>query len=235
MSNITRKDNPATLRALREADSWIFDLDNTLYPAACRLFSEVGDRIRAYVATALGLTHDDAHNLQKQYLLEYGTTLRGMMSVHGTDPSDYLDYVHDINLAPVQPDPTLNAALERLPGRKMIFTNADTNHAERVLNRLGITHHFEAIFDVVAGGYLPKPAPAVYDAMVRQFNITPSRSVMVEDMARNLIPAAALGMTTVWIRTDLNWHGDVDGDLGNHVHHITDDLTSWLSDVVDAY
>ncbi|MGY8992902.1 MAG: pyrimidine 5'-nucleotidase, partial [Rhodospirillales bacterium] len=186
-------------------------------------------------ATALGLTHDDAHNLQKQYLLEYGTTLRGMMSVHGTDPSDYLDYVHDINLAPVQPDPTLNAALERLPGRKMIFTNADTNHAERVLNRLGITHHFEAIFDVVAGGYLPKPAPAVYDAMVRQFNITPSRSVMVEDMARNLIPAAALGMTTVWIRTDLNWHGDVDGDLGNHVHHITDDLTSWLNDVVDAY
>jgi putative hydrolase of the HAD superfamily len=232
MSDITRKDDPATFRALRDAESWVFDLDNTLYPSACRLFAEVGDRIRQYVATALDLSHDEAHNLQKQYLVEYGTTLYGMMSVHGTDPRDYLDYVHDINLAPVQPAPDLNAALGRLTGRKLIFTNADTSHAERVLDRLGITHHFEAIFDVVAGGYVPKPAPAVYDAMVQRFDVTPSRSVMVEDMARNLVPAAALGMTTVWVRTDLDWHGD--GDTGDHVHHVTDNLTGWLCNVVDA-
>lgn len=232
MTDTPPRDEPSTLRELRDSDTWIFDLDNTLYPASCRLFAEVGDRIRQYVATALDLTHEEAHVLQKQYLVEYGTTLRGMMSVHQADPVDYLDYVHDIDISPVVPAPALNAALERLPGRKLIFTNADTKHADRVLDRLGITHHFEAIFDVVAGGYLPKPAPAVYDDMIRQFGIAPSRAVMVEDMARNLVPAAALGMTTVWVRTDLDWHGD--DDAGDHVHHVTDDLAGWLGDVTGS-
>ena len=215
--------------ALREAETWVFDLDNTLYPASSRLFAEVGDRIRAYVAQALGLSHDEAHVVQKRFLTEYGTTLRGMMSVHGTDPTDYLDYVHDIDLAPIQAAPDLDAALARLPGRKLIFTNADTRHADRVLARLGIAHHFEAIFDVVASGYVPKPAPVVYDALVGLYAIAPARAVMVEDMARNLVPAAALGMTTVWVRTDLNWHGDA--DEGDHIHHVTDDLVTWLGGV----
>jgi putative hydrolase of the HAD superfamily len=210
-------------------ETWVFDLDNTLYPKSCNLFAGVETLIRDFVAETLGLDPGQAFDLQKHYFREYGTTLRGLMTHHDVDPHAFLDHVHAIDLTPVLPDARLEAALARLSGRKIIFTNADTSHALRVLDRLGVGHHFDAVFDIVDGDFVPKPDPAIYAKLVARHRIDPGRTVMVEDIARNLAPAAALGMTTVWLRSDDPWGGG-DAD-GGHVHVTIDDLTSWLEDV----
>jgi len=178
---------------------------------------------------ALGLGWDDAHKKQKSFFREYGTSMRGMMTMHGTSPDEYLEYVHDIDLSPVPFAPALDAALARLPGRKVIFTNGSTKHAENVTRKLGILQHFDGIFDIVDSQFTPKPDFAVYEKMIAAFKIDPNTSVMVEDMAKNLIPAAALGMTTVWVRTDTDWA--TEGSEGEHIHHIVDDLTAWLEQI----
>jgi len=208
-------------------EDWIFDLDNTLYCASTNLFGQVGARIKSFVADYLNLEPEEAFKVQKKYFREYGTTLRGMMECHNVDPTAYLNHVHDIDLSVMPPDPALDKALEALPGRKIIFTNADLGHAERVMERLGISRHFEAIYDIVACEYVPKPDPVVYKALVARFDLQPERTVMVEDMACNLKPAADMGMTTLWIRNDNDWGKE--GWDGEHVHHITDDLASWLA------
>lgn len=184
-------------------------------------------RIKSFVAEFLQLELDEAFKVQKQYFREFGTTLRGLMERHDVDPTAYLDHVHDIDLTIVAADPALDKALENLPGRKIIFTNADLGHAERVLERIGIGRHFEAIFDIVDCDYVPKPDPTVYQALVTRFDIEPARTVMIEDMARNLKPAADMGMTTLWVRTDNDWGKE--GSDGEYVHHITDDLAAWLA------
>lgn len=212
---------------------WIFDLDNTLYSETCNLFSQVDIRIKSFVADFLGLPPDEAYKLQKQYFAQYGTTLRGLMERHDVDPAAYLDHVHDIDLDVVPPAPALDRALEALRGRKIIFTNADLGHARRVMERLGISRHFEAVYDIVACDYVPKPDPSVYQALVARFGLDPQHTVMVEDMARNLKPAADLGMTTVWVRNDNDW-GRAGSDA-QHVHHITDDLADWLSQYAASY
>ena len=217
---------------------WVFDLDNTLYPAHCNLFAQVDVRIRDYVSRYLGLGADAAYRLQKDYFRDHGTTLRGMMHHHGMDPGPYLAYVHDIDLAAVEPDPLLARALAALPGRKVVFTNGSTAHAERVMDRLGVAAAFEAVFDIEAADYIPKPAPAAYDALVRRHAIDPHDAVMVEDIARNLEPAARMGMTTVLVRTDGRFGpparpGDRSGDRARPpaaaIHHTVDDLPRWLA------
>ncbi len=214
--------------------AWVFDLDNTLYPARCDLFAQVDVRIRDYVAGFLGLGADAAHRLQKAYFRDHGTTLSGMMLHHRMDPEPYLAYVHAIDLTPVEPDPLLAAALAALPGRKIVFTNASTAHAERVMDRLGVAAHFEAVFDVAQAGYIPKPDPRTYAALVRRHGLAAGDTVMVEDIVRNLVPAARLGMTTVWVRTDgryapptgLEPAGVTDPAA---IHHTVDDLSAWLA------
>jgi putative hydrolase of the HAD superfamily len=216
-------------------DAWVFDLDNTLYPASCRLFAQVEVRIRDYVARYLGLDADAAHRLQKTYFREHGTTLRGMMSHHGMDPDPFLDYVHDIDLSAVRSDPALDAALGRLEGRKIVFTNGSSAHAARVLERVGVARHFAAIFDIADAGYVPKPEPRVYDALVRRHGIAPRASAMVEDIARNLVPAAGIGMTTIWVRGGDSRPEDglaaPDASVLAAVDHVVDDLASWLADL----
>ncbi len=214
---------------LRDAETWIFDLDNTLYPAAIDLFGQIDDRMRAFIARFLGLDLDAAYALQKQYFNLYGTSMRGLMDRHGMDPAPFLAHVHDIDVSVLDPSPLLEEALAALPGRKLVFTNASVAHAERVLNQLGVTHHFADIFDIVAADYRPKPEPEIYRLMVDRHGVEPTRSVMVEDMARNLVPAAALGMTTVWVRTGSDW-GAMGSDAG-HIHHVVDDLPEWLAEV----
>lgn len=217
---------------LREAVDWIFDLDNTLYPAECNLFAQVDLRMGGYISELLGISYDAARALQKQYFRDYGTTLRGLMDNHSVEPASFLGFVHDIDYSPVPVDPDLDSALARLPGRKLIFTNGTVSHAEAVLNRLGITARFDGIFDIEAAAYIPKPNAAPYHGMVEAHGITANRAVMVEDIVKNLQVPADLGMRTVWVKTDHAWSGD--GSSSPHVHHETDDLTRWLTDLVEG-
>ncbi len=230
-----RESGPAAClraHALRQAEAWVFDLDNTLYPPSTNLFAQIDERMRAFIARFLDLDLDEAQRIQKHYFREYGTTLRGLMNRHGLDPGPFLDYVHAVDLSLVPPNPALGVALARLPGRKYIFTNASADHAGRITDRLGVTHHFDAVFDIADADYVPKPEPRIYEALVECHGLDPQKTVMIEDIARNLAPAAALGMTTVWLRNESPVGGQ--GAGGNHVHHVIDDLVAWLEDVVAA-
>ncbi len=211
------------------ADTWLFDLDNTLYPAASRLFEQVDQRISRFVAAALGLDFAHARARQKQFWHAHGTTLRGLMLEHQIDPLEYLQFVHDIDLSVLSAAPALDAHLTRLPGRKIVFTNADTPYAERVLHRLGIAHHFDGIFDIVAAGYLPKPDDRPYTQICASYAINPLRTVMFEDSARNLAPAHARGMGTVWVRSRPD--EPEPENAAHYIHHRTDDLAGWLAEL----
>jgi putative hydrolase of the HAD superfamily len=208
-------------------ETWVFDLDNTLYPASTNLFDQVDARITEYIAGLLNLSPVKARETQKRYFREYGTSMRGLMTRHGVDPRPFLDFVHEIDMTVLDPAPELDAALARLPGRKIIFTNADTAHAEKVMRRLGVERHFEGVFDIHESDYVPKPQPGPYAKLVARFGFVPERAVMIEDLAVNLAPAAEMGMTTVWVRTDSEWADD--GAADAHVHHVVDDLARWLA------
>lgn len=208
---------------------WIFDLDNTLYPAHCDLGAQLGQRMGTFVAKYLDLPLDQAKILQKQYFHAHGTTLRGLMLEHNLHPDEYLDYVHDLDLSGIPIDNRLDPALGALPGRKMIYTNATNKHAHRVLGRLGIRHHFEGFFDIIDADFIPKPSQQPYEVLLDRHGIDPVRAVMVEDIAQNLVPASNLGMGTVWVRggRDISL---TDEQLG-HVHHVTDDLADWIAEL----
>lgn len=215
---------------LRDSDCWVFDLDNTLYPASNGLMAEVSARMTEFVANVLGVAADEALVEQKKLFRIHGTTLRGLMEKYAVDPWSFLDFVHQVNYDQVEPSPGLADALLALPGRKFVFTNASAKHAERVLDRLGIAQQFEGVFDVAAASWQPKPHPPAYQTMVERHQITPGRAVMVEDIAPNLEPAAALGMTTVWLH-----HEDaaapawtMPSDSSDYVDHKISDLTNWL-------
>jgi len=213
-----------------EVEVWIFDLDNTLYPAHCDLFSQVSQRMGEYISDYLGIAFTDARALQKDFFVRHGTTLRGLMVEHEMDPGPFLDYVHDIDLSPIPVDGRLDRALTALPGRKVIFTNGSVMHAERITGHLGIDRHFEAVFDIVASDYLPKPHPDPYRKLIQSHAIQPTAAVMVEDMAKNLAPAAEMGMTTVWVPGHSEWSHD--GSEGDHIDHVAEDLVAWLCELV---
>ena len=212
--------------SLLKADTWIFDLDNTLYPASCRLFDQVDKNITKFIMSFLSLDWTEAHTLQKKYFRQYGTSMNGLMKLHNADPLEFLDFVHKIDLSKVEQNPRMSAVLAKLPGRKLIFTNGSTAHAEGVMDALGVTHHFEGIFDIVAANYNPKPNPRAYKAFIEDYAINPLTAVMVEDMACNLVPAHEMGMSCVWIASDSDWARA--GSDESHVHYVVDDLTNWL-------
>jgi putative hydrolase of the HAD superfamily len=214
-------------RPLDEIETWIFDLDNTLYPSSCRLFDQIHARMTRFIAERFDLSLEAALALQKTYFREHGTTLRGLMTVDRIDPNDFLAYVHEIDLACVPPDPVLVEALAILPGRKIVHTNGSERHAERLLDHLGIARSFCGIFDIAAAGYEPKPALAGYRELQRRHDVMPETALMVEDMVKNLVPAAILGMTTAWVRNPVDWAAA--GSEGDHIHHIIDDLGGFLA------
>lgn len=217
---------PPTADDLAEIDTWLFDLDNTLYPATSGLFQQVHRRMGEFIERRLGLEPTAARAVQRRLFQNHGTTLRGLMTEYDVPADAFLDYVHDIDVSVLAPNPQLGDVIDGLPGRKLVFTNGSTGHAANVLGRLGIAHAFDGIEDIVASGFLPKPHPAIYERMVERHQIDPARAVMVEDMAVNLEPAHALGMTTVWVRTD---HPTaVPGATDDHVHHVVDDVFDWL-------
>ena len=214
-------------RPLGEIETWIFDLDNTLYPASCRLFDQIHARMTEFIALRLGLSPERALVVQKTYFREHGTTLRGLMTVDGIAPDDFMDFVHAVDLACVPADPALAAALGRLPGRKIVHTNGSARHAERLLDHLGIAESFCGIVDIAAAGYDPKPALAGYRELVRRHDVMPTAALMIDDIARNLVPAAALGMTTAWVRHAAEWSGE--GAQDAHIDHVIDDLAGFLA------
>jgi len=220
---------PAALD-LGHITTWVFDLDNTLYHPRANLFGQIDQRMTAFIMRLLSLDFAAARALQKRYFLEYGTTLRGLMHHHGVEPRAFLDFVHDIDLTVIAADAALDAALAALPGRKLIFTNGDAPYAERVLTRLGIARHFTAIHDIIATGFVPKPQEAAYDQLLADHGVDPRRAVFVEDMARNLAPAKARGMATVWVN-----NGSEKGGFDASAEFIDleiGDVTAWLSGVV---
>ncbi len=220
-------------RRFDHVDTWIFDLDNTLYPAHVRLWQQIDARIKAYVANFLRIDEDEANRIQKDYYRRYGTTLRGMMIEHGMQADDFLQYAHDIDHSPLQANPALGAAISALPGRKFIFTSGTHSHAAAVTRRLGIYNHFDGVFDVQDAGLLPKPHRPAYDTFCARFGVDPTRAAMFEDLARNLEAPHAMGMRTVLVvppHADEVLHEawEMEGRDGSHIDHITDDLAGFL-------
>ena len=210
-------------------ETWVFDLDNTLYPHHLNLWQQVDVRIRDYIVKFLDVTHDEAFRLQKDYYRRYGTTLRGLMVEHGMKPDDFLDFVHQIDHTPIEPNPALGSALKELAGRKLILTNGTRPHAEAVMRRLEVHEHFEDVFDIAAAGYVPKPEISAYRAMLARHGIDPTRAAMLDDMPRNLAPAAELGMTTIWVKTDVDW-AQPEAETG-FIHHTAENLADWLHEI----
>ena len=222
-----------TPRDFEATSVWIFDLDNTLYPATCNLFAQVDQRMGEFIARYLGVPFAQARNLQKTYYRQFGTTLAGLMRIHNLEPHAFLDYVHDIDLAVVDAHPELGAAIDRLPGRKLIFTNGSRRHAENVAGKLGILDRFEDICDIAACDFVPKPDRAAFELMARRHGVDPARAAMFEDMPHNLEAPHALGMTTVLVHSDYMDH-PVQHEMKRwralpaYIHHHTLDLRTFL-------
>jgi putative hydrolase of the HAD superfamily len=208
---------------LRHVDTWLFDLDNTLYPASSGFMGQIESRMTAYVERVTGLPRDDAYRLQKKYLADYGLTLGGLVAHHEVDPLDFHTIFHDLPLELLARDPMLLAALERLPGRRLIFTNADDYHARRVLDHLALSHLFSEIFHIGSADYVPKPDPANLARITADHLIDPARTAFFEDSERNLAPAAAAGMTTVLVGPH------AEASTADFVHYKTDNLAHFLA------
>jgi putative hydrolase of the HAD superfamily len=209
---------------LRRIDTWLFDLDNTLYPLESGLAARMSPRITDFVERLTGLPRPEALALQKRYLAEHGLTLRGLMDHHGVDPDVYHATFHDVPLDCLAPDPALQAALRRLPGRRLIFTNSDDIHTGRVVEALGLTGLFDEVFHIGSAAFAPKPSTAAFDAIVEAHAIEPKTTAFFEDSERNLKPAADLGMTTILVGAH------AEASPAAFVHHRTADLARFLAE-----
>ena len=224
-------------RGFGHIDTWVFDLDNTLYPHHSNLFAQIDVKMTAYVSELLQLPRQEARRLQKELYREYGTTLSGLIARHGIDPDDFLQKVHDIDYTPLEPNPRLGDIIRALPGRKFIFTNGNHAHAERTARQLGILDHFDSIFDIVAADLLPKPAAATYDKFMALHRVAGPSAAMFEDLSRNLQVPKMLGMTTVLIvprnfepTFSEIWEQDL--DESDAVDFVTDDLAEFLESIL---
>ena len=224
---------PPAGQTFAHVDTWVFDLDNTLYPHHVNLWQQVDARIGEYIGNFLKVDAVEARRIQKDYYKRYGTSMRGMMTEHGASAAEFLAYVHQIDHSPLQPNPAMGAAIASLPGRKLILTNGSTDHAGKVLQRLGFPNHFEAVFDIIAAELEPKPAPQTYQRFLDRHQVDPARAAMFEDLARNLTVPHDLGMTTVLVVPDgsqrvVREDWEMEGRDATHVDHVTDDLTGFL-------
>jgi putative hydrolase of the HAD superfamily len=227
------------VRNFDAVETWVFDLDNTLYPHHLNLWQQVDERIRDYIANFLKVPPDEAFRVQKDYYQRYGTSMRGLMEEHGLNPDEFLEVVHQIDHSPLTPNPALGAAIAGLRGRKLILTNGTRRHAEAVMTRLEIKEHFEDVFDITAADLEPKPRPSVYDRFLARHGVDPRKAAIFEDLARNLEVPHALGMTTVLVvpggtREVFREEWELAGRDAPYVDHVTDDLAAFLRGIVEA-
>jgi putative hydrolase of the HAD superfamily len=211
---------------------WIFDLDNCLYPASTNLFALIDERMTAYIERLLDLSYEEARKVQKHHFHTHGTTLAGLMKEHEVDPHDFLQDVHDVPLDRVTCDERLAQLLPRLPGRRFVFTNGDAPYARRVLEAIGVHDHFDDLHDIHASSYRAKPDPHGYALLCERFGIDPAHALLVDDMARNLVPAKQLGMTTIWVD-----NGSERGDDGYDpamIDHRINDVADWLKTILET-
>lgn len=225
-----------------DIECWIFDLDNTLYKADVNFFGQIDLKITEYISQYLGVDPVEARRVQKEYLIDYGTSLSGLMAVDGMDPVEFLDFVHDVDLALLRPDPCLRTAIAALPGRKLIYTNGSRKHARNIAGHLNLLDLFDGAHGVEDGDYIPKPKREAYERFNARFNVDPSRAIFFEDNVRNLEVPCAMGMRTVLITSDVDWRHEPEqtrpggaGDNGtqpswpDYVDVVTADLPQWLS------
>jgi putative hydrolase of the HAD superfamily len=234
-----RPARPAVAEAFSATRLWIFDLDNTLYPADCNLFAQIDVRMSAFIQDLLNLDPIAARKVQKQLYYDHGTTLAGLMAEHDVKPEAFMDYVHDIDLEPVPHSPELADAIGRLEGRKFIFTNGSAGHAERVANKLGVLNLFDGIFDISAGGYIPKPKPLAFERFLRFCGGAHCKAAMFEDLPHNLEAAHRLGIATVLVRSEYEDHPSQHAlkhadALPHYIDFETDNLTSFLQKIPAA-
>lgn len=218
------------VRQFDGVDLWIFDLDNTLYPRPEKMWQRVHDRMQGYIIDLLGIDQPAAAAMQTDYFQKYGLTMRGLMIHHGVDPDAFNDYVHDIDISEIQPNPELGKAIAALPGRRVIHSNANMGHVENVLGRLGIADAFDAAYDIRTSQYEPKPAESAYLRVLEETGGNPAKAAMFEDIAHNLKVPHALGMRCVYVPTACDWASL--GSSDPHVHFIAEDLTTFVEALV---
>ena len=211
-------------------EDWVFDLDNTIYPAKSNLFARVAQKMTSFLMQEFSIPEDEAAALKTRLFRQYGTTMHGLMQEYGMDSAPFLRYVHDIDVSDITHDTELDDLLARLPGRKHIFTNGTVAHAENITGAFGVRHHFDFIFDIVGANHEPKPAMRPYEMFLSQSGINPAKAVMIEDMAVNLKAPAALGMGTIWIEHDHEWARA--GSEQDYVHYQSADIKSCLREIL---
>ena len=212
-------------------NTWIFDLDNTLYSADSGIFQQVHRLMGEFISNNLNMEISEAKKLQSKYYKQHGTTLRGMMDNHGVDPDYFLDEVHRLDYSIVGPNQLLNDELEKLEGRKIIYTNANEKHVLDVLKRINLSDYFDEIFDIKLANYIPKPEIKPYEQIIKLFKIDASRSAMFDDIAKNLVPAKKVGFTPVWIDAGYeNFSDDIEASK-DYLDYETRNLSLFLKDV----
>jgi len=226
---------PNYMQDLSHIKNWIFDLDNTLYSASVSFFDQIDRKMTKFISHYLQLNPVKARMLQKDYLAEYGTSLSGLMAVHGMDPAEFLDYVHDVDLSMLKPNPILRQKITALPGQKFIYTNGSRGHARNVASHLKLFDLFDGSFGIEDGDYIPKPKRSPYIKFCDQFDIDPETAIFFEDGVRNLEVPKHMGMTTVLVTSQADWshEPEITRPAGNGTHaayvdFVTDDLPSWL-------
>ena len=216
---------------VKQINTWIFDLDNTLYSADSGIFQQVHELMGKFVSNHLNIDVADAKLIQKKYYKQHGTTLRGMMDNHGVDPDHFLTEVHKLDYSIVGPNYKLNDELKKLSGRKIIYTNANMQHALSVLDRLELSNFFDEIYDIKMANYIPKPELTPYEQIITKYEINPEKSSMFDDIAKNLVPAKKVGFTSVWIDAGYENFSDDIKSSKKFLDYTTTDLHLFLEKV----
>ena len=217
------------MKDLSKIKFWLFDLDNTLYDGATKVFDQVDKKMSKFISEKLNVSLEEARKIQKSYFQEYNTTLNGMIKNHKIDADEFLEFVHDVDLSFLDKNKFLEEEIKKLIGKKIIFTNGSRAHALNVTKRIGIDRLFDGIFDIRDCEFIPKPSKEPYKKLVENYKIEPQYCIFFEDIARNLKPAHELGMKTVWIKNDEPWAAKYSNE--DFINYKTDNLANFLKEI----